>query len=144
MATPSAGTRFMIAFNDIEDHFRKTLGADSHVEFIQLARNYADRARLTRPQRDALVTFAALRNAISHGRYYDGRPIAEPVEEVVAQIEHLRDQIKRPPTALGVLGAMQVQTVGPGDPISAALDFVQQFDYSQLPVRFSHQESTPS
>lgn len=132
--THSRGTRFIAAFNDIEDHFRSSLRADEHVEFIQLARDYADRRRLPRSQRDALAAFAALRNAISHGRYYGGRPIAEPIEDVVHQIEGLRDQLMRPPTALGVLGPREVKTVQPGDPIGVALEYVRTHEYSQLPV----------
>ena len=134
MIVKSAGARFMAAFNDIEDHLRATLHADVHVEFTQLARAYSDRKRLNRQQRDALAAYASLRNAISHGRYYGGRPIAEPVDEVVDQIEQLRDLLKNPPTALSVLGAMKVQSVAPGDPVGTALNYVRDFDFSQLPV----------
>lgn len=48
---------------------------------------------------------ASLRNAISHGRFYDDRPIAEPVQAVMAEIERLRDQITAPPKALAILGS---------------------------------------
>ena len=77
---------------------------------------------------------ASLWNAISPGRYFGGLPIAEPVQEVVDQIEQLRDQIKSPPRALAVLGVMNVCTARPDEPISAALDHVRSFEYSQLPV----------
>jgi CBS domain-containing protein len=128
------GTQFLAAFNEIEDCFRATLAADEHVDFAALTRAYAERKRLPFRQRDALIAFASLRNAISHGRYFGGLPIAEPVQEVVDQIEQLRDQIKSPPRALAVLGVMNVFAVRPDEPISAALDHVRSFDYSQLPV----------
>jgi predicted transcriptional regulator len=75
-----------------------------------------------------------LRNAISHARYYDGRPIAEPVLAVVEEIERLRDQIISPPKALAILEGRQACISGPQDPIGAALEYVGSFDYSQIPI----------
>jgi len=139
MLGESLGARFLAAFNDIEDQVRNELHAGLHVEFATLARQFAARKHLLRPQLEALLAYATLRNAISHGRYYDGRPIAEPVEKVVEQIERLREQIKAPPVALTVLGQMTVRTVSPTDPIGAALHLVRAYDYSQLPVYRDHQ-----
>jgi hypothetical protein len=130
----SRGERFLAAFNEIESHFRRTLQADTHVEFSALAKAYAERKRLPRPQREALSAFVLLRNAISHGRYYAGKPIAEPVDGVVDQIEHLRDQIMAPPKALDVLTRREVCTVHPDNEVGVALQRVLQFGYSQLPV----------
>ena len=132
MSPPS--TRFLAAFNEIEDYLRAALRADEHVEFGKLARVYADKKRLRTSQRDALQAFASLRNAITHGRYYGGHPIAEPVPDVVDQIERLRDQIKSPPKALAVLGVINVCVARPDEPISTVLEHVRLFDYSQLPV----------
>lgn len=133
-AAKDHGDRFLAAFNDIEDRFRLVLGVDEHVGFMTMARQYADRKRLPAAHRDALQAFASLRNAISHGRYYGGRPIAEPVHEVVAEIEQLRDQITCPPLALTVLGSRTVRSVRPDDQIGTVLEHVARFDYSQIPV----------
>jgi CBS domain-containing protein len=130
----SRGDQFLAAFNDIEDRFRRVLKRDDHVEFAQMAREYADKKRLPSVQREALLAFAALRNAISHGRYYNGQPIADPVQETVAEIERLRDQITSPPVAMTVLGSKPVNLIRPSEPISAALELVGRFDYSQIPV----------
>jgi predicted transcriptional regulator len=130
----TAGARFLAAFNDIEKHIRASLRADVSAGFAQLAREYADKKRLPNHHKSALVAFASLRNAISHERYYGGRPIAEPVEAVVQEIERLRQQILEPPLALTVLGSGKVCVVQPDDPISVALDHVRTFGYSQLPV----------
>ncbi|PYC65478.1 hypothetical protein C7C45_28540 [Micromonospora arborensis] len=130
----TAGARFLAAFNDIEKHFRSTLRADVAVGFAQLIRDYGQRRPLSHHQKNALVAFASLRNAISHGTYYGGRPIADPVEVVVQEIEHLRQQIIEPPLALTVLKSGNVCRVHPDDPISIALEHVRAFGYSQLPV----------
>ena len=84
-------------------------------------------------QRDALLAFASLRNAISHGRFYDGRPIAEPVQAVVTE-STLRGQITAPPKALAILGSRNACIAGPQEPVSAVLEYVSRFDYSQVPV----------
>jgi hypothetical protein len=70
----AAGTRFLAAFNGIEDHLRRVLGADDQAEFERLAQDYAASRHLTRELREALTVFAPLRNAISHGRYYGDVP----------------------------------------------------------------------
>ncbi len=134
MAPPSAGARFMHAFNEIEDHVRATLRAQEYEPFANLAPKFADRKRLPRQQRDALSAFTSLRNAMSHGRYYNGRPIADPVEDVVIQIERLRDQIKSPPRALTGHPVASVYQARPGDLISTVLASVREHDFSQLPV----------
>jgi hypothetical protein len=130
----AGGTKFMTAFNDIEDFFRTALGAEQHVGFSKLARRYAEHEKLPSSQLDALLAFAVLRNSISHSRYYDGDPIADPVPAVVDQIERLRDQLMAPPTALGILGVMDVCLARPEEPISCVLEHVRRFNYSQLPV----------
>jgi CBS domain-containing protein len=130
----NAGVRFLAAFNAIEGHFRRVLAADERADFGWMAQEYAAKNHLPREYRDALSAFGRLRNAISHGRYYGGRPIAEPVPEVVDQIELLRDKIMAPPAALSVLGTMEVCTAGLDELISVALEYIRRFDYSQLPV----------
>jgi CBS domain-containing protein len=132
--TVSAGARFLAAFNEIESYFRKALSVDEHVEFTWMAQEYAARKHLPREYRDALLAFGRLRNAISHERYYGGRPVAEPVPQVVEQIERLREKIITPPAALSVLGTMDVCTIDPDEPINVALEYFRRFDYSQLPV----------
>jgi CBS domain-containing protein len=130
----NAAQRFITAFNEIENHFRAALGADEHIEFGKLAREYVATRRLPLKHQDALLTFARLRNAISHEPYRDGRPIADPRPDVVEQIEQLRNLYFKPPTALSVLGQMEVCSVAPDQPISVALEYVRLFDYSQFPV----------
>ena len=128
------GDRFIEAFNDIELHLRSALGAERRVGFAELARTYAVQKKIPSAQLDTLLIFASLRNAIIHGRYYEGRPIAEPIREIVEEIEQLRGQIMSPPEVLTVLEAMDVCLVRPDDPISAVLEYVRRFDYSQLPI----------
>lgn len=129
-----AAQRFIAAFNEIESHFRTALNLDEHVEFGKMARDYVAAKHLPREHYEQLSAFARLRNAISHEKYRNGRAIADPRPDVVEQIERLRDSYFKPPTALSVLRQMDVCSVSPGQPVSAALEYVRLFDYSQLPV----------
>lgn len=124
----------MAAFNEIEQLFRSKLGADEYVDYAQLEREYGDKYRLPVPQRKALRAFRELRNAIVHGKYFGGRPIAEPVREVVDEIECLRDLLVSPPIALAVLGKRDVRVARIDEHIRTVLEHVRRFDYSQLPV----------
>jgi CBS domain-containing protein len=108
--------------------------AAEHEPFAALLPRFVDKKRLPRHQRDALAGFASLRNAIAHGRYYDGQAIANPVEHVVVQIERLRDQIKSPPRALTGHPVPTVSIARPSDPLSVILSKVREHGYSQLPV----------
>jgi CBS domain. len=128
------GSRFLSAFNDIENHIRAALGASEDVSFAHLMPRYASEKRMQHQHREALRAFTRLRNAISHEQYYDGHPIAEPIEDVVVQIERLRDLIESPPRALTNHPRRDVRIARPSEPISAVLSVVRKYRYSQLPV----------
>lgn len=128
------GNRFIDAFNGIETYLKSVMQAKQGARFVELTRAYAKAHKLPSEQLDALLTFASLRNAIAHGRYYDGQPIAEPVPEVVDEIEKLRKQLTSPPRVLEVLEPQDVCLVHPKQHIGKALEYVRQFDYSQIPV----------
>jgi hypothetical protein len=134
MNSDDLAARFIDAFKEIEGHFRSRLRMEGRHRFTEMAREYVQINHLPQEYLDALRTFAALRNAISHERYLDGSPIAQPVPATVDRIELLRDQIRDPPRALSFLRTMNVCSASPEDPLSSVLDHVRSYDYSQLPV----------
>lgn len=76
----------------MEAHLRDSLKCDEGGSFMTMLGISSNKCRLTTEQFRALSAMASLRNAIGHGEYYGGRPIAEPVREVVDQIDNLSDQ----------------------------------------------------
>jgi len=44
----SSGARFLAAFNEIENHFRSTLGVNEHVEFAWMVQEYSTKKHLPR------------------------------------------------------------------------------------------------
>ncbi|MDO5077545.1 hypothetical protein [Corynebacterium sp.] len=131
-------TQFIAAFNDIEQYLRRNYGTHNSEGFRTLVRIAMKEQALPQPQADALFAFADLRNAISHGTYNAGRPIAEPFENTVTEIEALRDLITQPPSALGVLGERSPDIVTTGTTINDALKLLHGDQLSVLPVYRKH------
>lgn len=134
----SGATRFMSAFNEIENHFRLTYpNGDEQIPFTKMAKDYAERHHI-RFDLPALHAFANLRNTLVHSNYYGGKPIAEPVPDIVEAIETLRDAILNPPKVLAVLQNRTVASFRADDPIRSVLEEVRAHDYSQFPVTDDH------
>lgn len=134
----SGATRFLSAFNEIENHLRSIhSNSDDRTPFMKLAEAYANRHRIqfNLPE---LRVFGELRNTLAHSNYYRNRPIAEPAPEVVDAIEALRDKILRPPKVLTVLPHRTVVSFRLDDPIRSVLEEIRVHDYSQFPVTDDH------
>lgn len=133
--SPNRAIPFLAAFNDIEDFLRDLLNAKKSDNFRWMVDLAARKHLLSDEHADDLKEFAELRNAISHGLYTeDMRPIAEPLPETVAEIERIRDLLRDPPKALGVLGHHDVHTFSPGDDIREALRIIRKTRISQFPI----------
>lgn len=133
--TDNRAIPFLAAFNDIESHLRETLGAKKTDSFRWMVDQANKRHLISEDQAADLREFGDLRNAISHGRYTDDlRPIAEPLPETVAEIEHIRDILRDPPLALTVLGPQEVRTFSPTAPIGTVLAVIRDTEISQFPV----------
>lgn len=130
----SPAVEFLTAFNQIEQYLRQQLNARNSDSFKAMV-SWAERDHLINSsQHTALDAFSDLRNAISHGNYRDGRAIADPRPDVIAEIQHLRDLLLDPPTALAVLGHHEVRTVAPGDDVRDMLAVIRKTAISQLPI----------
>ncbi|MCK7636941.1 CBS domain-containing protein [Corynebacterium pygosceleis] len=134
----SPATRFLTAFNQIEGFLREELDARRSDSFTWMVRQLAKRGRLTRSQSDALHAFADLRNAISHGEYRDGRPIADPRPDVVAEISRLRDVLLAAPTVVGVLSQEKIIRFSPATTVNEVLSAIRENGYAQFPVYDDH------
>lgn len=138
MDTLTNGSRFLAAFNDVENHLRDALGhrgARQHESFVELRRK-ARQAKMTTAEQDKwLETLGKLRNAIVHGRFDQGRPLADPVTSVVERMEALRDVLLKPPTVAEVIRDQEPVEFQTTHPLSEALRFIRECSYSQFPIR---------
>lgn len=125
---------FLAAFNDIEAFLRTALDAKKTDSFNWMVSKAEKKNIVTTAQANDLKEYAGLRNAISHGEYQDFRPIAEPLQETVEDIERIRDQLLHPAVALEVLGHQEVITFHPDDDIHEPLRVIRDTGISQFPV----------
>lgn len=131
--TPAA--EFVAAYNDIENFLRGKLNRTKKEKFYVLVDDYASRYPLPRHYQLSLSAFADLRNAISHQRYRQGRPIADPRPDTIADIQQIRDFLLAPPLAIEALDETQeLRVLSPGASIAEALAYVNEFNYSQFPI----------
>lgn len=131
---PNRAVPFLAAFNAIESFLRAELEAKKSDGFSWMARTAAKKGIITREQSETLKEYADLRNAISHGEYEDFRPIAEPLQETVDDIERLRDQIIRPSRAMEVIAQEQIVTFSPDDDIHDVLATITSTGLTQFPI----------
>lgn len=125
---------FLAAFNDIETHLRIVLEAKRSDSFWWMVDRAVDKHLLSRRQGEVLKDYGNLRNAISHGRYNDGEPIAEPHPVVVQDIEMLRGLLIDPPSALSILQPTNVVSLSPDSPVADALKVIREQGFAQIPI----------
>jgi hypothetical protein len=101
----SRAERFLTAFKDIEDHLRDFLAASPQVGFETLVTQATPRRPAVRRYQQRLRQFGWLRNAIVHSRDRKPKPIADPREDVVREIQAIRNAIVDPPLLSRVLNA---------------------------------------
>jgi len=128
------GERFIGAYNEIDRLMRSAVAMDRRTRFAEVAKAYANEKRIPASQLDLLRMFGDLRNTLSHSDYHGSYPIAEPIPQIVDDIERLRDKIKSPPRAIDHLEDREVCLANLDEPLSVALEHVRAYDYSQLPV----------
>ncbi|WP_151640553.1 CBS domain-containing protein [Corynebacterium sp. 11A] len=126
--------QFIAAFNDIEAHFRSVLQPKGYEAFGSMARRMENSGAITSLQLMELEAFVDLRNAISHGSYREGEPIAEPRTDTVAAIEKLRDVLLSPPQVVQVIGQQKIYSFTPEDSLSEVFHIINEKGISQYPI----------
>lgn len=124
--------KFLNAFAAIEKRLRTLIKADRYVSFPALVEDASTRSPVVRRYRNDLKEYADLRNAIVHERS-DGRPIAEPHEQVVTDLLRIAKLVLSPPTVLPTF-QKTVQSVEAKARISDILRFFWPRNFSQVPV----------
>lgn len=135
----SRAQRFLDAFNRIESHLGQEQSPNDwyDIGFVNLVR---EAKRLSLLQREQLQHIARLRNAIVHNKSFQGEPIAEPREDVVAWLEQQAEIIENPPRVFTVLNGSLPIELQEDDEIAKFLPLVGDNDYSQAPVRLKNGE----
>ncbi len=96
-------TRFQEIYNQLDNHLRNKLNLEHNVPHTYLIKEISKTDRLIRNQKNELIQFAQLRNAIVHNPDRSvAHPIAEPHKIIVERYEDILEQILNPVKALDV------------------------------------------
>lgn len=125
-------SRFLDAFNRIEDWMRNQLNAPERTEFVELLDGCAKARSGIRRHVSTLKRFARLRNLIAHNYSHD-RPLAVPTSQTVEQIVNIKNEFLSPPLLLSV-ATSPVQTCCPTDPLGCSVKKMHDGVFSQMPL----------
>ena len=124
----------MAAFNEIEQWLRKAMNAKTSDSFSYLAHQAEKRGIISASDGDLLEAAGSLRNAIAHGAYRSGEPVADPREDIIGDLEKLGRRLANPPLALQVLPGHKVVKFTVADPLSKVLSQLAATSISQFPI----------
>ena len=125
-------SKFLDAFNVIEDWMRHELDAAEEDDFGSLLRRMKLTNSGVRRSAPELKRFARLRNLIAHNHSRE-QPLAVPTQRSVERIETLRNQLLSSPS-LFALAATPVEHCRPTDPLGCCVKKMHDGVFSQLPV----------
>lgn len=125
--------KFISAFNAIENYLRRNLESRNFSSFFNLIDDASQDNLIVRQYREELRLFGNLRNAIVHSDRKDGRPVADPREDVVEQIEKIVKMLLDPPLVSQHF-LRPVYTVETDEAIINVLHTMIDKDYSQVPI----------
>ena len=99
----SLSKKFQEVYNKIDEYLRNQLEVDKNVSHSHLIKEVSKTNSLIRNNKDILIQFAQLRNAIVHNPNRDkAHPIAEPHKSIVNQYVSVLESIMNPPKALSI------------------------------------------
>ena len=132
MGEPSNAEHFLNAYAAIEHEMERILNIKDHRRFFELVEKSARINLVIERYRFDLKEYSELRNAIVHDRA-GGEIIAEPIDDVVAQIEHIAGLLLEPPR-VAPLFLKEVFTLSISHPVSRAIRNFSQMSYTQAPL----------
>ena len=125
-------SRFLAAFNVVEDWMRHELDANEEQEFGMLLRRLEKNNSEVRLHSPELKRFAKLRNLIAHS-HSQVRPLAVPTTSSVERLEAI-GKLLLSPTLLLTLAAKPVEHCRPTDRLGNSVQKMHDGIFSQLPI----------
>lgn len=123
---------FISCYNQIDARLRALYKSKGNLQFTDLVRRCAELNKTVKKYEDELASFARLRNAIVHGSTSE-RVIAEPCDDVTAQIRRIAELLSAPPQ-LKLLKEKGASGIAAADTLKDAVIKGAKTGYSNLPV----------
>jgi hypothetical protein len=125
------GNRFEAAYNKIDALLRKKLGGASFLTFSSVVIETAKKDATARAIRDDLLEYGELRNAIVHDRGKAPTLLADPRDDVVAQIELIWSRLSRPRTLRSLARPVPLRIFSVSMLLQEPLSYMRENDFSQ-------------
>ncbi|MFH1943246.1 MAG: CBS domain-containing protein [bacterium] len=124
--------QFEADYNAVDHFLRKSLRSDKRASFRHLVKEYSHQHPGWRDA-DLLMTIAAVRNAIVHGKTEAYRYVAIPTPAIVEDLRACRERLTNPARAIPTF-KRKVETVSINDTLARVLKIIGKRDFSQFPV----------
>lgn len=132
MEEKTKAERFIDAFNNIDYSLRARYNLNRSMGFSDLIRKCVSLNYVVRKYEDDLIDYSRLRNAIVHQGNKDFI-IAEPHENIVAQIEKIEHLINVPPKVIDIC-RRDVLSASAGTSMEDIIKLISSSKYSNIPI----------
>jgi hypothetical protein len=126
------GDRFEAAYNRIDALLRKKVGGARDLSFSAIVQDAARKDATVRANRENLLEYAELRNAIVHNRGKTPVLLADPRDDVVVDIERICEWLSHPKTLRQLTRSPQLRIFPASDALPEALLYMRENDFSQV------------
>ncbi|HRW62333.1 MAG TPA: CBS domain-containing protein [Bacteroidales bacterium] len=124
--------KFLDIFNKIEKHLKAKYNNGYYIPFGDLVRKAASKEGVVKKYREELFVYSDLRNVMVHNVRVNGKIIAEPLDDVIRNIEQIWEHIQHPEKVSKF--KKQVFYCFSDDKLQKALQFIHEHKISQIPV----------
>jgi hypothetical protein len=130
----SNGDRFEGAYNKIDALLRKKVGSSRTLSFSSVVLEAAMKDATVRMNRDDLLEYGELRNAIVHDRGRAPVLLADPRKDVLVKIERIWDRLSHPRLLRSVVCRVPVRIFTASTVLAEPLSYMRENDFSQVIV----------
>jgi hypothetical protein len=128
----SNGERFEGAYNKIDALLRKKIGGVKTHSFSSVVTEAASKDPTVRKNKDDLLEFADLRNAIVHDRGKPSVLLADPREDVVVKIEEIWNRLSHPRILRSLVRRGPLRIFTANAVLAEPLSYMRANDFSQV------------
>ncbi len=124
--------KFLDTFNQIEKHLKSKYNNGYYMPFGDLVRKASSKEGVIKRFREELFVYSDLRNVMVHNSRINGKIIAEPLDDIIKNIELILNHIQHPEKVSKF--KKKVHYCFSDDPLSKALEFMRTHKISQVPI----------
>lgn len=129
---PQNAEKFLDIFNQIEKHLKSEYNNGYYMPFSDLVRKSSAKEGVIKRFREDLFVYSDLRNVLVHNSRINGKIIANPLDDVIENIELIWHKIQHPKKVSKF--KKTVHYCFTDDKLSKALKFMREFKISQIPI----------